>query len=372
MNNIRRFWQWQHRITALTKMVVILATYLLSTGCQFTSSVATTGAIQTTVPTTTTPVATPSEVPTQNDPSLTKIALIQADQATRTAGDHWPTITAIPIPTLEPAITPVPGFSGDCAGGDRKYISGGCWSDHRGSDYLFVTSQALQTDPTQSWLQVYTATQDLHDLGPRQTYAVPGSPGLLYMSYVDWPRMVLTTQSQNTPNPQFVFNLVTRMWETAGLCPIVPLTVQADAVTGLQTRAVISSSLSGTASDRVGWLTWAGDFSDTVLAHSLVLPGDSETYRNPDNPTDHTLAAGKWVQGRLPVLGGPATTALTDLRTSYVSVVVPVWDQASGIGARLRYHVSDFVWISFKTYNTANPPLLEVRYWGRATCPSSP
>ncbi len=371
MNNAQ-FRQRQHCIITLTETVVILATCSLITGCQTTGNVATTGATQTIIPTTATSVSTPAETPTQNGTSATKIALIQADQATRTAGNHWPTITSIPIPTLEPALTPAPGFSGDCAGGDRKYISGGCWSDHRGSDYLFVASQALQTDPTQSWLQVYTATQDLHDLGPRQTYPVPGSPGLLYMSYVNWPRMVLTTQHQDTPNPPFVFNLETRAWETAGLCPIMPLTIQADAVTGLQTRAVISSSLIGTANDSVGWLTWAGDLSDTVLAHSFMLPGDSATYRNPDNLADHTLAVGKWVQGRLPVLSGPASMALTDLRTSHVSVVVPVWDQASGIGASLRYHVSDFVWISFKTYNTVSPPQLEVRYWGRAMCPSSP
>jgi len=45
-------------------------------------------------------------------------------------------------------------------------------------------------------------------------------------------------------------------------------------------------------------LTWAGSPCEPALVNSRATPGDSQTYVNPDNVTDHQISLGDWIQGR--------------------------------------------------------------------------
>jgi hypothetical protein len=303
-----------------------------------------------------------------------KIATIQAEReahATWEARGVWPTANPPPLDTPEPAPTPVLGLGGWCLEGDPIYAHGGCWSGGINNEYLFVTSDVERSAPDDSWLRVYTSTQDLRSNGPAQEYSVPGSPGLLYMAQVNWPRMILITMSGTAPVRQFVFNVETRAWEAPGPCPLLPLTVAANAVQGLHAREAVTTTLIPDLGDKIGWLAWNGDQSDAALARSLILPGDGDTYRNPDNPNDHALTTDKWVRGRTLAPAAAARTGLQRLSADHILAVWPVWDQWSVAGADARYHVTGFAWVGFSTAGLTDPNQVTVRYWGRAACPPS-
>src|SRR5438093_12211487 len=113
--------------------------------------------------------------------------------------------------------------------------------------------------------------------------------------------------------------------------------------------------------------------SDT-LAQSQTPPGNSLIYINPHNPADHIVSIGDWVVSYPQAANSLAIAdALEALKHSYFRVVVPVWDQATGQGINLRYHISGFAWIyAIESYSLDQPNRLSFRYWGPATCPDSP
>ena len=116
-----------------------------------------------------------------------------------------------------------------------------------------------------------------------------------------------------------------------------------------------------------GWLTWAGDVSAPVLAASLTLPGDSGTYRNPDNPVDKILSVGDWVWGRPGVVNSRAVRRALDALIGG-QIVVPVWDATRGQGSGVAYHVSGFAKFSVTGYHLPYDNRISARYLGPADC----
>jgi hypothetical protein len=104
----------------------------------------------------------------------------------------------------------------------------------------------------------------------------------------------------------------------------------------------------------------------------LTPPGNAGTYRNPADPNDHALTAGKWVSGRVPATAGAGRAALAQLAAQHIKVVVPLWDQVTGQGAERRYHISGFAWVFFPYDDMVGTPQLAMSYWAPAVCPPGP
>jgi hypothetical protein len=260
-----------------------------------------------------------------------------------------------------------------CTGGISQFLPSGCWAGPGDGGFVFVTTGAFSRSETQGVIKVLTTTLDLRTFGPQQTYKIPEQIAPVYPAQVTWPYMTLIAPVDNAPTHIFVFNLHTRTWEPPDSCPIYPIALHETTLEGVRPRYDARQIQQGTAPGTFGWLSWRGETTDTALAQSLTGLGDSQAYSNPDNPADHVLASGKWIQGRAAVAGAsPVAAALDALRTTHYRVVVPVWDQATGTGNTLRYHIVSFAWVSLDSVDAANPNQLTIRYWGQATCPPGP
>jgi uncharacterized protein YceK len=168
----------------------------------------------------TTPATTPNSTPTllPRERSATQIARFNDEQATVSAhstsfalGTPYPTSRPFtPLPT-SPVMTPVPGINGDCANADREFSFVNCWNAVIGGEYMFADTVVLKADPLQAVLHVYTATLDLRDMGPMESYPTSIRVGMVRISSVNWPLMTLTTLQANPPTT-FAFDLSTRQW----------------------------------------------------------------------------------------------------------------------------------------------------------------
>lgn len=344
-------------------------------------------------PTTTAPSAVPTAQPSATavltglELDATKIANQQQqehDIATVTAGGELPTPVETPNPTMAaqltaiaqgvfptPAPLPTPelGISGDCAQASPEFIYGGCWNGKIDGGYIRVQSGALPTNPDQGVLRIFTSTLDLRDHGPFQVYPTPAKAGLVDIAQVAWPRITLVTLNDDSPVNRFVFNAATRTWDTSAACDLYPLALHSSTVTGLQMRDQIPDILNGAGKGNFGWLNWNGDQANNGLVQSLIPPGTSATYTNPINPTDHVLSVGDDVRGR------PGVKNSTDVRQALDGlvqqgdlIVVPIWDQASGQGNNLRYHIAGFAWVRLSGYQLPGQSRISAQYFGKALC----
>lgn len=136
----------------------------------------------------------------------------------------------------------------------------------------------------------------------------------------------------------------------AGACDLYPIALSADSLDGLAPNQEIANVLNGTQPGNFGWLTWAGSPSTKTLIASLTPDGDSDTYINPDNDTDHEISVGDWVQGK------PGVSNSKDVRNALnaltqTDIIVPVWDDVRGEGAHADYWVAGYARIRLIGYN---------------------
>lgn len=91
-----------------------------------------------------------------------------------------------------------------------------------------------------------------------------------------------------------------------------------------------------------GWLTWAGSPSAPTLRTSMTPPGDSETYINPHNSSDHVINVNDWVEGAT----GNMHTLAAILDQYWVNtgrvMVIPLFNGVEGTGSNFNYHVAGF------------------------------
>jgi hypothetical protein len=116
-----------------------------------------------------------------------------------------------------------------------------------------------------------------------------------------------------------------------------------------------------------GWLSWAGDQGVPALVNSLTPPGNSSTYVNPYDPTDHVLSAGDWVYGKPGVSNAKAVRDALDALENIV-ITVPVWDAARGQGSHVKYHVTGFARIQITGYHLPGVDRVSAIFLGYATC----
>jgi hypothetical protein len=191
-------------------------------GAQIAAELETPTVIPSTLPITT-PVGTATLLPREQ--KATEIARFENEQATVSAhstsfalGTPYPTSRPFTPRPRRPAITPVPGINTDCADADREFSFVNCWNELIGDQYVFADTVTLKADPLRAVLHVYTATLNLDDISPIQSYPTSTRVGRVRISSVSWPLMTLTTL-QTDPPITFVFNLETRQWISPPLTP---------------------------------------------------------------------------------------------------------------------------------------------------------
>ena len=146
-----------------------------------------------------------------------------------------------------------------------------------------------------------------------------------------------------------------------------PIAVKASAIAYATIGRTITDLTVGTPPGHDGWLTWTGDVGAPTLAASLTPPGDSEDYRNPDNPSDRVLSVGDWVRAK------PGTTSSSGVRRAldqleHDDIVVPVWDVYRGTGSNVAYHVTSFIRVEITSYRLHPDNQISAKYLGPSTC----
>jgi YD repeat-containing protein len=150
-------------------------------------------------------------------------------------------------------------------------------------------------------------------------------------------------------------------------CNAFPIALSTATIAGAQVGDTLGDIYNGTTPGNFGWLSWTGDPSEPPLVTSLTLPGNSDTYVNPNDPTDHTLTVGDWVSGKPGVSNSKAVRdALTALEG--IDLTVPVWDEAQGNGANSQYHVIGFVQVQITAFQLPGANRITATYLGNTPC----
>lgn len=100
-----------------------------------------------------------------------------------------------------------------------------------------------------------------------------------------------------------------------------------------------------------GWLSWAGYQSSECLCESLAPPGNSQTYVNPYDSSDHDLSVGDWVQGSTAVANAACVRDRLDaLIADQTPIIIPVREQAQGSGSGYEYQIVGFAESALEAY----------------------
>ncbi|HET9493550.1 MAG TPA: hypothetical protein VFR15_04915, partial [Chloroflexia bacterium] len=150
-------------------------------------------------------------------------------------------------------------------------------------------------------------------------------------------------------------------------CGLYPIALHASSLQGVPIGGELVDIYNGTQPGNFGWLSWTGATSEPTLATSLFPPGDVDTYVNPNNPVDHTVSVGDWVQGRPGVANSTSIrAALEELKT--IDITVPVWDVTVLSGSGTLYHVVSFAIVRITGYDLPGDDRISARYLGAHVC----
>ena len=152
----------------------------------------------------------------------------------------------------------------------------------------------------------------------------------------------------------------------AASCPLYPIALSAQTLNGATLGTTLGDIWNGAQPGNFGWLTWAGAPNVPTLVLSLTPPGNSQTYINPNQPTDTVVSIGDWVQGSPGVSNASNVRAALDVLKT-INITVPVWDQASGTGNNSLYRVANFAVVRITDYQLPNQNRITATFVGYAT-----
>jgi RHS repeat-associated protein len=150
-------------------------------------------------------------------------------------------------------------------------------------------------------------------------------------------------------------------------CPIYPIALPKSRIDGLAAGALIEQLERGTGAGNFSWLSWTGATDAPTMATSLMPPGDSDTYVDPDDASDHLLNIGDWAQGSTGSMNAAAIRAAMDVLKTQ-DIILPVWDDTRGQGSNFDYHVQRFVTVRLRDYQLTGQGWLSFEFKGEATC----
>lgn len=150
-------------------------------------------------------------------------------------------------------------------------------------------------------------------------------------------------------------------------CNLYPIALHADSLVGIAPGDEINV-WNGKGPGNFGWLTWTGENGIPTLVTSLTPPGDSNTYINPADPTDHEVSIGDWVRSRPGVGNSRQVRDALDALIQEESIVLPVWDQVSTDGTTGQYRTSGYALVRLLSYHLPGRNQITAEYLGSITC----
>src|SRR5262249_20947219 len=150
-------------------------------------------------------------------------------------------------------------------------------------------------------------------------------------------------------------------------CDLYPIALPLQSLSNSSPGSVITDILNGAQPGNFGWLSWGGSPSEPALAASLTAPGNSSTYVNPDNPSDHQLSIGNWVHGKPGVSNSKKIRDALDALKA-IDITVPVWDQTRGSGEHAAYRVAAFARVRLISYLLPGANHITARFLGFTSC----
>ncbi len=132
-------------------------------------------------------------------------------------------------------------------------------------------------------------------------------------------------------------------------CSLYPITVPNELLQGASPGQTFRRVRLGTRPGNYSWLSWTGRTDANTLEASLIPPGDSHTYANPDDASDGRLDVADWVQGAPGVKNSRGVRDRADALLGR-NIIVPVWGEVRGQGARFDYKTARFAVISLSDY----------------------
>jgi len=150
-------------------------------------------------------------------------------------------------------------------------------------------------------------------------------------------------------------------------CSIYPIALSMQSLSNAAPGTILTNIWNGSQPGNFGWLSWTGDPDEPTLINSLTQPGDSSTYINPDDSSDHLLRAGDWVSGKPGVSNGRHVRASLDALEGF-TIVVPIWDQARGEGENTAYHIVGFAQVILINYHLPSRNEITAEFVGFISC----
>lgn len=151
-------------------------------------------------------------------------------------------------------------------------------------------------------------------------------------------------------------------------CELYPFALHTTSLKGIQPGDTVGNIWNGTQPGNFGWLTWAGNTSDSTLATSLTVPGNSATYTNPFEPNDKLISVGDYVRGRPGVNNSSEVRAALD-KLKDRDIVVPAWSTTRENGNNTLYGVSTFARLRILDYSLVGQDrFITARFLGYTAC----
>lgn len=206
-----------------------------------------------------------------------------------------------------------------------------------------------------------------HLKNPKPSY---GSAAWLALDVLQQPSTGVTL---NSTNQEAILNMLllsdpapTPTSTPTASCPLYPIALSAQTLNGATPGTTLGDIWNGVQAGNFGWLTWAGAPNVPTLVLSLTPPGNSQTYVNPNQPTDTIVSIGDWVQGSPGVSNASTVRAALDVLKT-INITVPVWDQATGNGNNSLYRVANFAIVRITDYQLPNQNRITATFVGYAT-----
>ena len=154
-------------------------------------------------------------------------------------------------------------------------------------------------------------------------------------------------------------------------CPLLPIALPKSRVGAATPGQSFTNLAGGGGANQFGWATWTGSTALATLATSLVAPGDSQTYVNPDNAADHRFDVTDWVPA---IAGSVDTPAVRDSLTALLQreVVVPEWRETRTRAGGTDFWITRFIRVQLTGFDLNGAGTLSFTYHGPADCYADP
>jgi hypothetical protein len=150
-------------------------------------------------------------------------------------------------------------------------------------------------------------------------------------------------------------------------CNLYPIALNQETLVGAEPGDILDDIMNGGQPGNFGWLTWNGNNNVPALVASLTPPGNSHIYENPNDPDDHIVSIGDWVEGKPGVSNASGVRNALDNLIG-MEIVVPIWDVTQGSGANTVYRVVGFARVRLLDYHLPGQDRITAEFLGYTIC----